>query len=208
MHTLGVGAANPAVAKKIRMQEIAVAGFIFDVNYIIAGDSLAIAYFRMPWTVRMKTKALDFMRRKVSITHLLFDEQTRDLLGYFTLAHKPLAISCASMSATQRKRVERFSDFDASTGNYMVSAYLIAQIGKNYAAQNGKRVTGAAMLKDVVDLLKRIQFDIGGQIMFLECEKGNDRLLAFYASLGFVRFSSRVSKIDGCTYEQLLYFIR
>ena len=87
----------------------------------------------------LKTKALDFTRRKVSITHLLFDEQTRDLLGYFTLAHKPLAISCASMSATQRKRVERFSDFDAS--------------------------------------------------------------------LGFVRFSSRVSKTDGCTYEQLLYFI-
>ena len=155
----------------------------------------------------LKTKALGFTRRKVSITHLLFDEQTRDLLGYFTLAHKPLAISCASMSAAQRKRVERFSDFDVSTGKYMVSAYLIAQIGKNYAVQNGKRITGAAMLKDVVDLLKRIQFDIGGQIVFLECEKGNDRLLAFYASLGFVRFSSRVSKADGCTYEQLLYFI-
>ena len=155
----------------------------------------------------LKTKALGFTRRKVSITHLLFDERTRDLLGYFTLAHKPLAISCASMSATQRKRVERFSDFDASTGRYMVSAYLIAQIGKNYAVQNGKRITGAAMLKDVVDLLTRIQFDIGGQIVFLECEKDNDRLLSFYASLGFVRFSSRVSKTDGCAYEQLLYFI-
>lgn len=52
----------------------------------------------------------------------------------------------------------------------MVSAYLIAQIGKNYAVQDGKRITGAAMLKDVVDLLKRIQFDIGGQIVFLRAD--------------------------------------
>lgn len=54
------------------------------------------------------SNALDFARRKVSVTELVFDNASQLCVGYFTLAVKPLQIPAAALSSTQRKRVERF----------------------------------------------------------------------------------------------------
>ena len=43
---------------------------------------------------------------------------------------------------------------------------------------------------------------------FLECEKGNSKLLNFYLRNGFVLFGERVSDDDGVTYLQLFQFLK
>lgn len=82
----------------------------------------------------LKKNALDFTRRSVSVTHLLVSPEDRVCLGYFTLTHKPFSVKAESLSNSQRKRMERFARYDAEFGVYTVSAFLIAQIGRNFSA--------------------------------------------------------------------------
>ena len=82
----------------------------------------------------LKNNAVDFARRQISVSHLVFDSATRACLGYFTLTHKPLSLEADKLSATVRRRIERFAK--CRSGNdirtYTLSAFLIAQIGKNF----------------------------------------------------------------------------
>ena len=73
----------------------------------------------------LKRNSLDFARRKVSVTELVFDNESQLCAGYFTLAVKPIQIPASALSSTQRKRVERFSKLDPSTESYTVAAYLV-----------------------------------------------------------------------------------
>ena len=51
---------------------------------------------------------------------------------------------------------------------------------------------------------------IGGQIVFVEMEHGNEQLAKFYADNGFVLFGSRDDVEDGqpITYDQLFLFLK
>ncbi len=53
----------------------------------------------------VKNNALEFAKRKISITYLVMDE-VGELSGIFTLTHKPIEISCDGVSATLKKRLE------------------------------------------------------------------------------------------------------
>ena len=64
------------------------------------------------------------------------------------------------------------------------------------------------LLEVAFDVLRDVQDRIGGQVVFLECEKGNGKLLNFYSSNGFVLFGERVSEDDGITYLQLFQFLK
>ena len=97
----------------------------------------------------LRDDAIDFTRRSMTITHLVFENETGVLLGYFALTHKPLTFVGENLSANKCKRMERFAKINE--GKYMVSAYLIAQIGKNYAEDDGRKISG----KDLLDLAKQ-----------------------------------------------------
>lgn len=86
----------------------------------------------------LKRNSLDFARRKVSVTELVFDNESQLCAGYFTLAVKPIQIPASALSSTQRKRIERFSKLDPLTDSYTVAAYLIAQFGKNWMAMSSQ----------------------------------------------------------------------
>ena len=43
-------------------------------------------------------KAIEFARKKMSITYLVSDDEDGELLGYFTLAHKVLEVPAAGLS--------------------------------------------------------------------------------------------------------------
>ena len=58
-------------------------------------------------------KAIDFARRKLSITYLILDE-TAKLLGFFTLTHKALEIKGNLLSNTVRKKLSAHARFDRS----------------------------------------------------------------------------------------------
>lgn len=109
-----------------------------------------------------RNRSIDFARRKLSITYIVSDMEDGLILGCFTLTHKAVLISSSNLSNTSRKQLERFARLDRATGDYMASAFLVAQFGKNYGVDNGKRITGSELMDIVNDVLINIQREIGG----------------------------------------------
>lgn len=60
------------------------------------------------------------------------------LLGYFTLALKPLTIRGEAVSNTTKRKLLRVSEIDEKSDTYTMSAYLIAQLGKNFSENEEK----------------------------------------------------------------------
>lgn len=68
------------------------------------------------------TRAIDFAKRSVSMTHVVFDHEDR-ILGYFTLAHRPLTIPPESVSKSMLRKIATHEAFDEESGRYTASAY-------------------------------------------------------------------------------------
>ena len=139
-----------------------------------------------------------------SITHLVFDQTDASCVGYFTLTHKPIMLPASVLSAALQKKMRRFSDLDG--GMFLVSAFLIAQLAKNDAIDGG-RITGTNLLDLIYQQLKEVRSRIGGRVVFIECEQGVPKLTEFYKRNGFAKFDSRVSKVDGKTYDMMFRFL-
>ena len=158
----------------------------------------------------LRNRSVDFTRKSMTISHLVFDDAMGLCVGYVALTHKPVVFQADKLSGSQRKRIERFAKLDEDTGCYTVAAFLIAQIGKNYLAQNGDLISGVALLDLAKDELLVAKQKIGGQIVFVEMDHGNEQLAKFYADNGFVLFGSRDDVEDGkpITYDQLFLFLK
>lgn len=118
-----------------------------------------------------------------------------EIAGYFTLANKYITVSREKISATLRKRINKFAAFDRNIKAYSLSAPLIAQLGKNYADGANKLITGDELLNLACEKVSRIQFDLGGKFVYLECED-KPKLLEFYSSNGFCAFDRRTLDKD------------
>ena len=152
--------------------------------------------------------ALDFSRRKMSITHLVFSDETGLFVGYFTLTHKPLTIPAAGLSTTSLKRIRRFSKPDSGGETYTLSAYLVAQIGKNATLSKRERIGGVQLLELAKNEIRAAQERVGGQMVFLEMEHGNAFLESFYHDNGFVTLGQRNSEEDKAIYDQMFIFLK
>lgn len=154
----------------------------------------------------VKKNAVDFSKRKMSITQLILDDEG-ELIAIFTLTHKAVEIGCENLSAAARKRIERYAQINETTKSYMVSAFLIAQLGKNYANENNTKITGDSLMESAMSVLATVQHEIGGGIVYLECED-KLQLLSFYQNPrnAFRIFGDRFSKTDNVKYIQLLRF--
>ena len=151
-------------------------------------------------------KAIDFAKRKLSITYLVTDASDGAILGYFTLAHKALEISAAALSKTSAKKISRFAEFDQTENSFTVSAFLLAQIGKNYAIDGGQRITGDELIDRANEVMEDIQHRIGGGIIYLDVEE-IPSLISFYERTANYRcFNKRVSQSDGIQYQQMIRF--
>lgn len=139
-----------------------------------------------------KLQAVEFSKKYQSITYLVFNNETRVLLGYFTLAIKPLRINIDGFSNTMKRKILRVSKLDEESGKYAFSAYLIAQLGKNFAVAESELITGEMLLQLAVNKIKEIQHLAGGMVYFLEAED-NPKLLAFYEKNGFKRFDTKAT---------------
>ena len=154
----------------------------------------------------VRTNAYDFARKKLSVTYLVVNEDNY-ITAIFTLAHKAVEIGNASLSNSKRKKISRYAVLDSGTGSYTVSAFLIAQFGKNYALDADKRLSGNELMDLVFEVLERVQREIGGGVVFLECED-KPQLLNFYQNEknGFIPFNERYSVTDHVKYIQLFNF--
>ena len=154
----------------------------------------------------LSANAIQFAKMKTAMTYLVIDEEDGALLGYFSLAHKPLEIPSDGIPRKVKDKIKRFCALDDENGCYSVSAFLIGQFGKNYAIDNGRRITGAELMSIALEKLKSAQNIIGGMIAYLDCE-ADAELIQFYESQKFTLFGERISDNDGKRYLQYLNFV-
>ncbi len=128
----------------------------------------------------VRKNALEFAKKRMSITYLVVDERSR-VAAIFTLAHKPVQVTNMDLSRNMQKKAQRHAQLDEGTNTYMMSAFLLAQFGKNY--QYGvSLITGQELMDLTIFTLKEIQTLIGGGMVYLECEE-KPQLLNFYTTL-------------------------
>ncbi len=152
-------------------------------------------------------KAVDFAKKRISITYIVFDIDTHAVLGFFTLAHKVLYVPADGMSNTVKRRIERYGSFDKESNSYLMSAFLLAQFGKNYEPRKDDRITGLDLMDCVDSVLKGIQYEIGGGVVYLD-SLDNEHLIHFYTDVcGYRKISERISDTNNTKYLQYLKFI-
>lgn len=154
----------------------------------------------------VKNNAIEFAKKKMSITYLVVDSDT-NIQAIFTLTHKALELRNDVLSGTARKKVQRFAQLDESTNSFVVSAFLIAQFGKNEAIEQGS-ISGDELMDMTFKILFGVQHDIGGSVVYLECEE-KEKLLNFYSSEPnrFMQFGERNSEQDDTKYIQMFRFM-
>lgn len=152
----------------------------------------------------IKVNAIQFARQKKSVTYIVGDSDDGAILGYFTIAHKSVNISAAGLSKTTLKKMSRYAEFNEQTNSYPVSGFLIAQFGKNYAVEGGKRITGKELMDLTQTELLELQHRAGGGNEYLDC-LCDAQLINFYESEGFQLFGERTSR-DGKNYLQYMKF--
>ena len=155
----------------------------------------------------LKYSSIEFTKKNQSVTYLVFSVADGKLLGYFTLALKPLTVRGETVSNTVKRKLLRVSELDKKSDIYTMSAYLIAQLGKNYSENDGKMITGAELLGLAWDKIKATQYMFGGMVTFLEAEN-EEKLLSFYRDNRFSQFDTRQTASDTDEAHELVQLLR
>ena len=153
----------------------------------------------------LKEQSIEFTKKNQSVTYLLFAKETWSLLGYFSLAIKPISLKAEQFSNTAKRKIARVSQYDEINKTYTLSAYLIAQLGKNFANSVNEKMSGTQLLQSAIEIIEEIQKMVGGMVVFLETEN-SEQLLDFYEKKNqFKRFDVRESSTKkDLSYIQLL----
>ena len=155
----------------------------------------------------LKKSSIEFTKKNQSVTYLVFDISSMVLVGYFTLALKPLTVRGETVSNTVKRKLLRVSELDDRSDTYTMSAYLIAQLGKNFTNGAEKKITGEELLVLAWDKIKEIQYLGGGMVTFLEAEN-EEKLLSFYRGNRFSQFDTRQTALDTDEPHELVQLLR
>lgn len=89
-------------------------------------------------------------------------------------------------------------------GKYLLSSFLLAQFGKNYNLKPNERIDGDTLLQIAEEKMYEIKTEIGGVLIFLECEDSEeDVLLNFYLRNHYQVFGERQSAKNKKLYRLL-----
>ena len=138
----------------------------------------------------LKNNSIEFTKKSQSVTYLVRSPEDGELLGYLTIALKPLTVRGETVSKTVKKKLLRISELDEQSQTYTMSAYLIAQLGKNYKNGANQKISGAELLELAWDIVAKMQYMGGGVVTFLEAEN-EEKLLSFYKGNRFQQFDTR-----------------
>ena len=155
----------------------------------------------------LKNSAIEFTKKNQSVTYLVFSVEDGELLGYFTIALKPLTVRGETVSNTVKRKLLRISELDEETQTYTMSAYLIAQLGKNFANGADKRIAGEELLEAAWNKIEEIQYRAGGVVTFLEANN-EDKLLDFYKDNRFQKFDTRKTVSNNEELHELVQLLR
>ena len=141
----------------------------------------------------LQHKAVEFCKQCISATHLVFAsyQDKPVLVGYYTLASKVFVIrNTSKLSATLKKRINKFGTYNPELRQYEVPVPLIGQLGKNYAKGYDRLITGDELLHLAFERVRTIHMCMGGKIAYLECAP-IPSLIRFYERNGFVQADIR-----------------
>ncbi len=138
----------------------------------------------------LKQNSIEFTKKNQSVTYLVFSTEDFKLLGYFTIALKPLTVRGETVSNTIKRKLLRVSELDKKSDTYTMSAYLIAQLGKNYMDGRNSKITGKDLIELAWMVIEEMQYMGGGMVTFLEAEN-EEKLLSFYRENRFSQFDTR-----------------
>lgn len=155
----------------------------------------------------LKNSSIEFTKKNQSVTYLVFSKENGELLGYFSIALKPLTIRGETVSNTVKRKLMRVSELDEQSQTYTMSAYLIAQIGKNFTDGAETRISGANLLELAWSVVEQIQYMSGGMVVFLEVNK-EEKLLAFYQENKFRQFDVRQTASGSSEPYELVQMLR
>ena len=155
----------------------------------------------------LKKSSIEFTKKNQSVTYLVFDVSSMELVGYFTIALKPLTVRGETVSNTVKKKLMRVSELDEQSQTYTMSAYLIAQLGKNFKNGAEKKITGEELLELAWGIVEKMQYMGGGMVTFLEAEN-SERLLSFYQANRFQTFDTRQTATDSEEPHELVQLLR
>ena len=156
----------------------------------------------------LRHKAITFSRQGLAKTHLVFASYRASLVlvGYFSLANKTLFIpDKSSLSQTLKRRISKFALRIPETRMNVISAPLIAQLGKNYSYGYDQLISGDELLKMACDRIQETQHVLGGKVAYLECQD-HPGLLHFYEENGFRAFDRRVGDGGEVLVQMIRYF--
>lgn len=144
-------------------------------------------------------KAIEFSKRGFSRTHLVFwesdDCQSKELVGYYTIASKSITIQRSAVTYREARKLRDHGIYNEKSNDYTVSAPLIGQLGKNYSNGNNTLISGDDLLKLAMEKVKKVQREIGGMFVYLECED-KEKLRSFYEKNNFKLFGKRTLDRD------------
>lgn len=142
----------------------------------------------------LREQSIEFTKKNQSVTYLVFSNDDAALVGYFTLTIKPISVKAERFSNTMKRKIARVSELDEVNNTYTLSAYLIAQLGKNFYDGANEKITGEQLLQAAIDTIKELQYMAGGMVVFLEAED-EEKLMRFYEEKnGFKRFDVKEVK--------------
>lgn len=159
-----------------------------------------------------RTKAIEFSKRGFAQTYLIYWQEgaEKEFIGYYTIAMKHFSVNKKQLSNKLFSRVRQHGTYDVSTGEYIISVPLIAQLGKNFDKGNDTLISGSEILQMSIDRIRNIQREIGGKFFYLECEE-KEKLIQFYEKNNFVPFGKRKldkdeTNLEGTYLMQLLQY--
>ena len=155
----------------------------------------------------LKSNAIEFTKKNQSVTYLVFSNDEGELIGYFSIALKPLTVRGEMVSNTVKRKLLRISELDASSQTYTMSAYLIAQLGKNFANDRNDKISGAELLELAWTVIEEMQYMGGGMVVFLEANN-DDKLLKYYNDNRFSQFDTRQTTSKDQEPHELVQLLR
>ncbi len=145
----------------------------------------------------LHTKAIDFERSSLATTYLVFDEETNIMLGFFSLANKPLTMSEKNFDKLSNKQKKSLNKSGRRIGTkYQINSFLIGQLGKNYSedVSNAKSaISGKELLTLAYDKVIEASRIINTKYVWLECEE-IPYLESFYKGFGFMPIPDYISE--------------
>lgn len=153
----------------------------------------------------IRSSSIEFAKKGLSITYIVVNAISLDILGYFALTHRPVQISDKALSNNSRKKLLRDAKLDSLNQMYNISSYLIAQFGKNYNVK--EKISGVLLMQYAENTLLNIKKQIGGNTVYLDCED-KPELRSFYEKkVNFRYFGTRISESDNRAYLQYIKFL-